>query len=370
MSAAPLFLQLEPNKLLAIVSCLPSPIFLINAEGAIEYINPAAENLLQRSRKIILGQQAADIIHFKDSRINDAISRCGGILTAQNMELLIHGSAPALVDLSMEPLDGFENHTILSLHVQPPARALVAAQDRGGEQAAIGAPSILSHEIKNPLAGIKGAAQLLAKKADERSRPMLSLIVNEVDRIARIIDEIQHLGSRKPPNLQACNIHVLLDRAIQSLRAANPHPPDIKINFDPSLPDVIVDRDAMLQILINLLQNATDALRETDDRQIIVTTRFVMSGALRAPDQAGDARSVKLPVEISIADNGAGVPDHIKDELFSPFVTTKRDGQGLGLAIVQKLVRDMNARVSYERSENSAQTVFRLMLPVEDWRRP
>lgn len=354
----------------ALLSSLAQPVLAIQPDGTIGFANGAAEVLLSRSAKRIIGRPVARLFRFTDDRLNQMLAQPEGTLTAQNMDLLpLDIDHPAHnVDVSLSPVEQMPGWYVLALLPQPSGRAMVNSRERAGEQAAMGAPSILSHEIKNPLAGIKGAAQLLAKTAEQKSLPMINLIVQEVDRIARIIDEIQHLGSSRPPNLQACNIHVLLDRAIQSLRAANVKAPTIRINFDPSLPDVIVDPDAMLQILINLLQNACDALRGIDKPEISITTRFLMSGALKSPVKDNGERAVKLPVEVTITDNGPGVPEAIASEVFSPFVTSKRDGQGLGLAIVQKLMRDMNGRVSYERDREQALTQFRLLMPITDWR--
>ena len=353
-----------------ILSSLPEPVLALAPNGTIGYANGAAEVLLGRSARRLIGREVGKVICFADARMNQMLARPEGTLTAQNMDLLLpdaeHGAQN--VDVSLAPVENEPGWYVLALLPQPSGRVLQSARDRAGEQAALGAPSILSHEIKNPLAGIKGAAQLLAKTAEQKALPLIKLIVTEVDRIARIIDQIQHLGSRRPPKLEASNIHVLLDRAIQSLRAANPSPPSIRINFDPSLPDVIVDPDAMLQILINLLQNACDALRGTDNPEITISTRFLMSGALKAPVDSHGERPVKLPVEVTLSDNGPGVPEAIADELFSPFVTSKRDGQGLGLAIVQKLMRDMNGRVTHERDRDAGLTQFRLLLPITDWR--
>lgn len=361
--------QFGDELLAVLVASIPEPVFAIDPEGNVAYANGAVETLLGKSSKRLLGKPVGEVVHFTEQRLNRALQNRQGTLTAQNMDLVIGIDRHADVDVALGPIDGFPDWAILLLTVQPPSRALIAARDRQGEQASFGAPAILSHEIKNPLAGIKGAAQLLLKRADDKSQPLIELIVNEVDRIARIIDQIQHLGTRKPPNLQSCNIHVLLDRAIQSIRVANDEVPDIRISFDPSLPDVIVDPDATLQILINLLQNATDALEDIDDPKIFITTRYVMSGALKAPGEVGTIGPIKLPVEISISDNGSGVPEHIAEELFSPFVSSKRDGQGLGLAIVQKLMRDMNSRVVHDRDESAGLTHFRLLFPISDWRR-
>ena len=173
---------------------------------------------------------------------------------------------------------------------------------------------------------------------------------------------MQKLSRSEEPELAPANVHLLIERAIRSLRAANRAMPELSINYDPSLPEVLIDADGMVQILINLLQNAVDALKGRLDGVIGISTRFVMSGALREADM--ERRTVKLPVEIAISDNGPGVPQHIEDELFSPFVTTKRDGQGLGLAIVRNLVQQMNSRIVFERDVQKQRTVFRLFLPV------
>ena len=242
-------------------------------------------------------------------------------------------------------------------------RDQIGEQSDSGQEQAMGAPAILGHEIKNPLSGIKGAAQLLAKKVDPAQTALTDLIVTEVDRIARLLDQMQNLGRVMPGELRAENIHELIERAIRSLRAANAVMPPIDINYDPSLPDVKIEPDAMVQVLINLIQNAIDAVKGIDTPQIGIHTRFVMGAALRG-GAAGDSKKVRLPVEVSIADNGPGIAQHIERELFAPFVTTKREGQGLGLAIVRKYLSQMNSRISVERDAAASQTIFRIFLPV------
>jgi two-component system, NtrC family, nitrogen regulation sensor histidine kinase GlnL len=176
---------------------------------------------------------------------------------------------------------------------------------------------------------------------------------------------MQNLGRVMPGELGAENIHELIERAIRSLRAANAVMPAIDINYDPSLPDVKIEPDAMVQVLINLIQNAIDALKGSENPQIGIHTRFVMGAALRGGStESSDGKTIRLPVEISISDNGPGVAKHIERELFSPFVTTKRDGQGLGLAIVRKYLAQMNSRIAMERDVAAGQTIFRIFLPV------
>jgi two-component system, NtrC family, nitrogen regulation sensor histidine kinase GlnL len=337
------------------------PVLLISPEHVISYANDASEAFFGRSRRRLEGQRIDETLVFESERMNAALLSADSDLSAQDMELKTpHGVIT--VDINLSSVSKEPEWRIAIISPRNGGREHIGDQRDIGQQQAMGAPAILGHEIKNPLAGIKGAAQLLARIVDEKNRTLTELIVNEVDRIARLLDQMQKLGRSEPAELAPANIHLLIERAIRSLRAANRSMPEISINYDPSLPDVLIDADGMVQILINLLQNATDALQGRLDGVIGISTRYVMSGALRDADV--DRRSIKLPVEIAISDNGPGVPEHIADELFSPFVTTKRDGQGLGLAIVRKLVQQMNSRVLFERDAAQGQTTFRLLLPV------
>lgn len=337
------------------------PVLLISPDHTITYANDASEAFFGRSRRRLEGQRIDETLIFESERMNAALLSPDGDISAQDMELKTPYGV-ITVDINLSSVSKEPEWRIAIISPRNGGREHIGDQRDMGQQQAMGAPAILGHEIKNPLAGIKGAAQLLARIVDEKNRALTELIVNEVDRIARLLDQMQKLGRSEPAELAPANIHLLIERAIRSLRAANRGMPEISINYDPSLPDVLIDADGMVQILINLLQNATDALQGRLDGVIGISTRYVMSGALRDADV--DRRSIKLPVEIAISDNGPGVPEHILDELFSPFVTTKRDGQGLGLAIVRKLVQQMNSRVLFERDAAQGQTTFRLLLPV------
>lgn len=356
----------RPDPALFLAS-LPGALLAVDPANMVAYANDACEAFLGRSRARIEGRTIDSVLRFQLRRLNVALTDREENISAQSVTLEHRDGTESLIDMVIAPLIGQPGWRIISITPRTGERDYINSEAKAGEQAALGAPAVLGHEIKNPLAGIKGAAQLLQRQVAEAERPLTDLIIAEVDRIARIIDQMQHLGARSPMAVQPVNIHALLNRALQSIRGANKQVPDIKINFDPSLPDVLVDPDALLQVLINLLQNAVDALRETAAPQIVITTRFVMGGALKRPDNDdGVARPIKLPVEVAVSDNGPGVPQHIRADLFSPFVTTKRDGQGLGLAIVRKLMRDMNARVVHERDPSDSWTHFRLLLPIAE----
>ena len=344
-----------------ILANMSLPVLLLDDENIITFANDAAEHFFGRSRKKLEGIQADEILRFSDPRMERLLENAEGDIGAQDIEIDT-ANGPANADISVTKLMDVQDWRLMVVSPRHAGRAHIGERDDAGSRQAMGAPAILGHEIKNPLAGIRGAAQLLAKRVEESAHPLTDLIINEVDRIARLLDQMQNLGNPTPSNLAAVNIHQVIEHAIRSIRAANGTLPAISIDYDPSLPDVFVDQDAMVQILINLIQNAVDILDNIDDSEISITTKFILSGELR--DSGEDRRSIKLPVVITISDNGSGVSDSIKDELFAPFVTSKREGQGLGLAIVRKLINQMNSRVIYERDSSKGITHFRLFLPV------
>jgi two-component system nitrogen regulation sensor histidine kinase GlnL len=348
------------------LSAIPFPFLLVGDTHKIAFANEAAEAFFGRSKRRIVGDDIGNLLIFASERLNGAIRAGESDISAQNMRLLTPGAQANYADLSISTLVGQPEQRLMLVVPRQSDRNQIGEQSDGGQQA-VGASAILGHEIKNPLAGIKGAAQLLAKRIEPQQTALTDLIVTEVDRIARLLDQMQNLGRATPGITGAENIHALIERAIRSLRAANPVMPLIDINYDPSLPEVKIEPDAMVQVLINLIQNAIDALKDTENPEIGIHTRFVMGAALRGgPLETEQGRSVRLPVEVSISDNGPGIAKHIERELFSPFVTTKREGQGLGLAIVRKYLSQMNSRISVERDDNTKHTIFRIFLPVAD----
>jgi two-component system nitrogen regulation sensor histidine kinase GlnL len=227
------------------------------------------------------------------------------------------------------------------------------------EPAPLRGPAVLAHEIKNPLSAIRGAAQLVARKLEEADRPLTELITGEVDRIAQLIDRMQRLGREQPEPVGPVNLHAAIRRASESVNAAADGKIPLREEFDPSLPPVLANEGALVQVLINLIGNARDACLGGDAPEIVVQTRFV-SGIARVMRLG---RPVKLPIEVQVSDNGPGIDPALRDHIFEPFVSSKPNGQGLGLALVQKLVRDMDGRISHERDQSGGWTHFRVHLP-------
>ncbi|NLG77973.1 MAG: PAS domain-containing sensor histidine kinase, partial [Xanthomonadaceae bacterium] len=235
----------------------------------------------------------------------------------------------------------------------------VAEEERAGP---LRGPAVLAHEIKNPLSAIRGAAQLVARKLEDEDRALTSLITDEVDRIAQLIDRMQRLGREQPEPVGPVNLHAAVRRACEIVAAADDsNEIPLREEFDPSLPSVLANEGALVQVLINLVANARDACRDCKAPQIVVRTRFV-SGLARNVMRLG--RPVKLPIEVQVSDNGPGIDPAVREHIFEPFVSSKKNGQGLGLALVNKLVRDMDGRIGHERDESGGWTHFRVHLPL------
>lgn len=330
---------------------------LIDGEGRIAESNHAAENLLGQSSKRLLGMMASDAVNMSDARVGQRFSDPDQALMARDVGLMVDGQERR-VNLTISPLALHPGWRVMTLS---DAGRDDAAKTDNGRVASLGAPSILAHEIKNPLAAIRGAAQLVERKLPQKNQSLAIMIRDEVDRIARLIDRMQRLGSTTPEPMALANLHEAIRAAISIVRAANDERLEIIEEFDPSIPPVMVNRDALEQVFINLISNARDAALESEDPKVWVRTRFV-SGLAFSAVRLG--RAVKLPIEITIGDNGSGVPMELRDHVFEPFVSSKKSGQGLGLALVRKLLGDMEGRISHERDMRADRTEFRIHLPA------
>lgn len=330
-------------------------VLLIDAEGRVVEANPAAENLIGRSAQRLIGARLADLLTLSDPRVQAGLSKPDAPLVARDVAVVAGGMARR-VNLTSSPLHGHPGWRTITL-----SDTGIGGEDPG-EGLALRAPAILAHEIKNPLAAIRGAGQLLARRLEPRDRPLADIIAAEVDRIAGLVDRMQQLGSVAPANGESqCNLHEAIRSALASVRAARGDAVALVEQFDPSLPPVAADPGALQQVLLNLLANACDACAQVPEPRVEVRTRFV-SGLVYNVIRLGKA--TRLPVEIVVADNGPGIMPELRDHVFEPFVSGKAQGQGLGLALVRKLVRDMGGRIAHERDERAGMTAFRINLAL------
>ncbi|MBC2669484.1 PAS domain-containing sensor histidine kinase [Novosphingobium piscinae] len=334
-------------------------VVLLGPDLRIAGANPAAEQFLGQSIRRIAGKRLFDLVRFDEPRMLARVHETDAPLSARDAGALILGVGSRRLDVTVSPVTETPGWQVVTLQDASAAEAL--GEDPGTtEDSVLRAPEILAHEIKNPLAGIRGAAQLLGRKVADKDRALTTLIADEVDRIAKLIDEMQTLSRRTTAPVAPCNLHEAVRRARAVIDAAGKGV-RIEEEFDPSLPPVLGSADALVQVLINLLSNAAEACAVQAAARIVVRSRFSSGLQLHA---VSDGKPVRLPIELRVSDNGPGVDPAMRDHIFEPFVTSKKSGQGLGLALVRKLVRDMNGRITHERDEARGWTHFRIHLPL------
>lgn len=349
--------SVDAQRLLA---SLPLAVVLLSPGQRIDWVNPSAEQFFGQSLRRLAGKRLHEVLGFDEPRLTERLADSEAPISARDIGVTVPGQGARRLDVTITPIVDDAGWQLVTLHDSTTSESL--GEDSGaGENAILRAPEILAHEIKNPLAGIRGAAQLLARKIDEKDRALTTLIADEVDRVAKLIDQMQTLSRRTAEPVAPCNLHEAVRRASAVLSAAQTDGPRIEEEFDPSLPPVLGSADALVQVLINLLSNAREACRDVAAPRIMVRTRFASGLRLHS---SVDGKPVRLPVELRVSDNGPGIDPAMRDHVFEPFVTTKKSGQGLGLALVRKLVRDMNGRITHDRDDAAGWTHFRIHLPL------
>ncbi len=338
------------------IAGLAFAVLLLDPEMAIAQANSASEEMLGRSAQRLIGRRLFDVIEVGDLRVTAHSREDHAPLVAR--DLVIRTADGRLrVNLTMSPLATHPGWRVVTLSEAGPDDA----NDGDRSPSALGAPAVLAHEIKNPLAAIRGAGQLLARKIADKDRPLTDLIASEVARIASLIDRMQRIGARDAEPNAALNLHEAVRDAIATVRGAGFGGAELVEEFDPSLPPVLANGPALEQVIINLLANAREAVADVKKPKVTVRSRYV-SGVIYNAIRPG--RSVRLPVELTVSDNGPGIAPELRDHVFEPFVSSKKGGQGLGLALVRRLVQDMEGRIVHERDERSGLTHFRIHLPL------
>ena len=343
----------------ALWASLPVPALLLDSTDMMIEINPAAESFLNLSAKALRGHSFWDKVMI-DAPLEGPFARARDGRTPLFVNDVDVGSGerpPMQCNIQFTPHQGRKDVMIVMISPREIASRMTKSHNTGkAAKSAIGMAEMLAHEIKNPLAGITGAAQLLAMGLNQEDQEFTDLIVEESHRIVKLLEQVEQFGNLRPPLLKAVNIHDVLDRARRSAMVGfGAHMLFIE-DYDPSLPHVWADNDQLLQVFLNLLKNASEAAK--DAGQIRLHTFYDPSLRVRRPDGSQD----RLPLQVEIIDDGPGLPPDIANDVFEPFISGRDNGTGLGLALVSKLIGDAGGWISVESVPG--RTVFRVSLPL------
>jgi len=348
-----------------LLNALPQPVMAIDAGGHVREVNSAAEQFFDMGRATLQRSRLVDLLPF-GSPVVDLVEE------AMSAEAPIHGyklevSSPRLmasrsVDAFVSPLPQARGGVVLMLQ----ERSIAEKMDRqlthrGAARSITALGAMLAHEIKNPLSGIRGAAQLLESVVGDDDRALTRLICEETDRIVKLVERMESFSDDRPRSRESLNIHAVLDHVRQVAVAGFARRIRFQTVYDPSLPNILGSRDQLIQVFLNLVKNASEAIdQEGIDGEIVISTAY--RPGVRLKTRAA-AEPVSLPLEVCIRDNGPGVPADIAAHLFDPFVTTKSTGTGLGLALVAKIIGDHGGVVEFESLPR--RTTFRILLPLD-----
>jgi two-component system nitrogen regulation sensor histidine kinase GlnL len=347
----------------AVLNALPHPVIVVAANGKVVEANAAAEAFFEVSLPLLRRHSLRELVPFGSPLLVlvEQVRRRGAAVNEYKVDLgTPRNPGDRLVDLHVAPLPEQPDYVVVMLQ----ERTIADKMDRqlthrGAARSVIALAAMLAHEIKNPLSGIRGAAQLLEQSVDDDDRTLTRLICEEADRIVKLVDRMEVFSDERPVEREPINIHVVLDHVKRLAQSGFARHIKFAEDYDPSLPPVLGNRDQLVQVFLNLIKNAAEAIGETaSGGEIALSTAFRPGVRLSLP---GASTRISLPLEFCVRDNGPGVPDELMPHLFDPFVTTKPTGSGLGLALVAKIVGDHGGIIECESQPR--RTIFRILMP-------
>ena len=347
-----------------LLDALPHAILVFGPNNEIVFANPPAEQFFSASLSVLKRGTLNDLLTFGCPFLSliEQVRRNRSTLNEYGIDIVLpRVETTQLVDAYAGPLIDHPDHVIVMLQQRTMAQMIERQlTHRAAARSVSGMAAVLAHEIKNPLSGIRGAAQLLEPTLSDDDRVLTQLICSETERIRLLLDRMEVFGDERPLNAQPVNIHDVLDHVRRLAEAGFAKGITIVSEYDPSLPPVSGVRDKLIQAFLNLVKNSAEAIAETGEPgRIQLTTAFRPGVRLKVP---GSEDRVSLPLMIEITDNGCGIPDGMLQHLFDPFVTSKRNGSGLGLSLVAKIIRDHGGIIECESTPRH--TSFRALLPL------
>jgi two-component system, NtrC family, nitrogen regulation sensor histidine kinase GlnL len=348
----------------AVLNALPLAVVVVGPDARIDDANVAAEDFFDMSVALLRRHSLPDLVPFGSPLLAlvEQVRQRGAAVNEYKVDLgTPRTPSERVVDLHVAPVAERPGHVVVMLQQRTMADKMNRQlTHRGAARSVIALAAMLAHEIKNPLSGIRGAAQLLEQSASDDDRTLTRLICEEADRIVKLVDRMEVFGDERPVEREPVNIHMVFDHVRRLAQSGFARHIRFVEDYDPSLPPVLANRDQLVQVFLNLVKNAAEAIGENAiDGEIQLSTAFRPGVRLSLP---GSKSKVSLPLEFCIKDNGPGVPDDLMPHLFDPFVTTKPTGTGLGLALAAKIIGDHGGIIECESQPR--RTVFRVLMPM------
>ncbi|MDH3240467.1 MAG: ATP-binding protein [Alphaproteobacteria bacterium] len=345
----------------AVLNSLADPVLVIDPDGGVRYVNQATEQFFDASSSWLCARKLGDLVPADGPLfvMIDQVRRSGSSLSEYGVALQTPRTGTRLVTIQVAPIADDPGAIVVSFHDRTIASKMTGEiSSRSAARSLTGMAAVLAHEVKNPLSGIRGAAQLLEQGASDEDRELTRLICDETDRICALVDSMEAFSQPPTMGQSAVNIHQVLEHVRKLAENGFARHVRFRERYDPSLPAVAGDRDQLIQVFLNLLKNAAEAVAEQNG-EISISTGYQHGLRLARP---GSDRRTQLPLVITISDNGEGIPEDIQAHLFDPFVTTKSGGTGLGLALVAKIIGDHGGMIEF--SSEPGCTTFRVYLPA------